>query len=70
MDARLARARELHQEAQHYQTSAQRSREQRDALIMQLARDGESFARIARGIGCSPELVSKIVRVRRHDGQH
>jgi hypothetical protein len=65
MDTRLARARELHREAREAEKSAAQLREQRDRIILVSVRGGMSHARVAREIGCSPELVNKIVRLSR-----
>jgi len=63
MDSRAAAAREAHAASLAALEDAARHRERRDQLILQLRRDDPSwtYERLASVIGCSPELVAKIV---------
>lgn len=61
MDVRAAAARDEHEAS----LAAARHRERRDELLRQLRREDShywTYKRLARIIGCSPELIAKIVR--------
>lgn len=64
MDSRAAAAREAHEASLAALSAAAQHRERRDRLILQLRRDDTSwtYERLARTIGCSPELIAKIIR--------
>lgn len=64
MDPRLMRARELHRQAEESERLAGQRREQRNALIRELVAEGVPGSSVARAVGCSPELVSHVVRGR------
>jgi len=61
----LQQAREYHRKSRHNTNLAGRFREQRDECIRRLHGSGEySYSDLAKGVGCSPELVAKIVQGR------
>lgn len=62
MDARAAQARKLHREARERQQGAESLRQQRDRIIRDLRAEGWTYKRLAGAVGCSPELVAKILR--------
>jgi len=62
MDARAVQAREHHRLAGQADRTAAQHREQRDRIIIQLAGEGWTYAAIAGAVGCSPELVNKVLR--------
>ena len=64
MDARAAAAREAHRASLAALSTAKQHRAQRDQLILQLRREGThwTYERLAQVLGCSPELIAKIVR--------
>jgi hypothetical protein len=63
-DVRATRARELHQLAGTVTSQAATLREQRDQLVRQLRREDRdvwTYDRLAREVGCSAELIARIV---------
>lgn len=67
MDIRAQQAREHHKLAAEDERSAARHREQRDRLIRQLRADDPqrwTYPALAAAVGCSPELVAYIIRMR------
>lgn len=66
MDANLSRAKELHRQAQACTAQADQFRQRRDDIIVRLYERGKySHMQLASAIGCSPELIAKILRLRR-----
>ena len=64
-DARAVEARRQHEAARRAEAKAAQHREQRDRLVRALrAEDSKawSYGKIARAVGCSPELVALIIR--------
>ncbi|WP_396902714.1 hypothetical protein [Mycolicibacterium sp.] len=64
MDPRAQRARDHHRKAADASRLADQHRAQRDELIRQLwdnARDEWTYASLAKAVGCSPELIAKII---------
>lgn len=64
-DARAQQAREHHRAAASLTEDAARHRVQRDELVHQLYRDGWSYGQLAKVVGCSPELIAKIINPQR-----
>ncbi|OBF77068.1 hypothetical protein [Mycolicibacterium fortuitum] len=67
MDPRAQQAREHHRKAADASGLADRHRAQRDNLVRQIwatARAQWTYAKLAKAIGCSPELIAKIVNRR------
>jgi len=60
-DPRAVQARELHQRAAESARLAGACRDQRNAIIRALARDGWSHRAVAEAIGCSKDLVTSVV---------
>jgi hypothetical protein len=64
LDARASIARECHRAASAAEEEAARYRQQRDELLRRLRADDPQYwtlSRLARMVGCSKELVYKIV---------
>jgi len=69
VEPRAAQARREHRAAAESDAAAARHRENRDTLIRQLRRDDPdtwSYSALARLLGCSSELIAKIVKPQRH----
>lgn len=67
-DVRASQARAAHAEAMRLEGAAGDARAKRDTLVRALRRDDPrawSYAKLARAVGCSPELVAYIVRTGR-----
>jgi len=65
MDALVAQARELHRRILEFSGQSDQCRRQRDELIARAYAEGcGSYVSLARQIGCSPELVAKVVQRR------
>lgn len=65
MDILAYQAKEAHRQCREHSDRAGRFRVERDRLIKQLYRGGGySYGQLARQIGCSPELVAKVVQGR------
>jgi AraC-like DNA-binding protein len=63
VDLRAAQAREHHRLARDEERAAIAHRERRDHLVRTLYGEGGwSYASLARAVGCSRELVAKIMR--------
>lgn len=58
-------AREHHRLAGTAEADADQHREQRDAAIRRLRLNGWTYTSIAAAVGCSSELVAKIVKAGR-----
>lgn len=58
------RARELHRRAEESERLAGQCRDQRNRIIRELFAEGLPGRSIAAAVGCSPELVSHVVRGR------
>lgn len=64
MDPRAQQAREHHRKAGDAASGAGRHRAQRDALVRDLwvtQRQRWTYAKLAKAVGCSPELIAKII---------
>lgn len=64
MDARAQAAREHHRRARDASRAAAQHRAQRDQLVRQLwesERGAWTYAKLAKAVGCSPELIAKII---------
>lgn len=64
-DARAVAARMHHEDAERSERQASAHRKMRDRLIRQLREEDPehwSYPRLARAVGCSPELIAHIVR--------
>lgn len=64
MDAKTQQAREHHRLAKDNTDIAGRHRIQRDHLIRELwtaSRAEWTYAKLAKAVGCSPELIAKII---------
>lgn len=67
MDARVQQAREHHRLAADASRIAEQHRTQRDQLVRvlwQTERDSWTYAKLAKAVGCSPELIAKIINGR------
>jgi hypothetical protein len=65
MDPLVWQAREAHRKASEHSGLSGHFRAQRDQLIRELHATGEySYSRLAREVGCSPELIAKVVQQR------
>lgn len=65
MDSAVQQAREAHRKAGEHTGLSHRYRQQRDELIRRVyAEGGVSYGSLARQVGCSPELVAKVVQGR------
>ncbi|MEW5810240.1 MAG: hypothetical protein AB1925_12380 [Actinomycetota bacterium] len=65
MNPRAQQAREHHRKAADASRTADQHRAQRDDLVRQLwatERDQWTHAKLAKAVGCSPELIAKILR--------
>lgn len=63
MDARATQARVHHRHALENDRLASQHREQRDALIRRLYEEGGwSYSSLARAVGCTRDLVAKVIR--------
>ena len=65
MDSLAQQAREHHRKAGEAAAAADQHRAQRDALVRRLwaeRRNEWTYARLAAAVGCSPELIAKIIR--------
>lgn len=68
MDPLAQQAREHHRKAGDASRAADVHRECRDELIRRLwetRRDEWTYAKLAAAVGCSPELIAKIIRAAR-----
>jgi uncharacterized coiled-coil DUF342 family protein len=64
VDPLAQQAREHHRKAGDASRAADRHRSQRDELIRRLweaQREQWTYAKLAKAVGCSPELIAKIV---------
>ncbi len=64
MDPRAHQAREHHRKAADASRGAGRHRSQRDALVRELwatQRDRWTYLKLSHAVGCSPELIAKII---------
>lgn len=64
MDTLAMEAREHHRRSGDATRVAQRHRAQRDYAVRQLwatQRDRWTYAKLAKAVGCSPELIAKII---------
>lgn len=67
-DPRAAQAREHHRSALRSEEDAEREREMRDRLVRVLREDDPgtwTYSALAQAVGCSPELIAKIIRPQR-----
>ena len=64
MDVRLMQARDWHRRAVEAERLAGVARDQRNRIIRELFAEGVPGRSIAAALGCSPELVSHVVRGR------
>ncbi len=65
METQAWQAREAHRKVCEHSGLAGRFRAERDKLIRELYRDGAgSYGQLARSIGCSVELVAKVIQGR------
>lgn len=66
MDDMIAyQARDAHRQSVKHAEHAARFRRERDKLIRRLYSSGEcSYGQLARRVGCSPELVAKVIQGR------
>jgi AraC-like DNA-binding protein len=67
MDSRAQQAREHHRKAQDVSRIAEQHRAQRDDLVRELwatQRGSWTYAKLAAAVGCSPELIAKIINLR------
>lgn len=63
MDPRVQAAKEHHQKAQKATRSAATHLMQRNEMVRRVYADGEwSYGTLAKAIGCTPEVIAKIVR--------
>lgn len=65
MDPRAAMAREFHQKSLKSQEHAATHRQARDEVVQQLRASNPAkwtYEKLARAVGCSPELVAHIVK--------
>jgi hypothetical protein len=65
MDSTVQQAREHHRLAADVSRVAEQHRSQRDQLIRGLwdnDRHSWTYVKLARAVGCSPELIAKIIR--------
>lgn len=66
MDSRAQQAREHHRKALDAKRTSARHLEQRDALVRALYADGGwSYPSLAAAIGCTPEVIAKIINPQR-----
>jgi hypothetical protein len=72
VDSRAQQAREHHRASAEGERLARQHREQRDELVRALYGTGDwSYTSLAAAVGCSPELIAKIInpqRQRRTEG--
>ena len=64
MDPLAAQARECHRKSQEHSRVSRQFREQRDELVRRLWREKRrdwTYPSLARAVGCSPELIAKII---------
>lgn len=64
MDSKAQQAREHHRRAKDNLQHADQHRAQRDKLIRELweaNRANWTYAKLAKAVGCSPELIAKII---------
>ena len=64
MDIRAQQGREHHRAAALHRAQSAQHIEQRDRIIRQLREDGWTYESIAAAIGCSQELVAKVLQGR------
>ena len=64
MDIRAQQGREHHRAAALHRAQSRQHLDERDRIIRQLRDDGWTYDSIARAIGCSLELVAKVVQGR------
>jgi hypothetical protein len=65
MDGLLWQAREAHQKSCEHSRLAEQFRHQRDKFIRELYATGDySYRNLAKQIGCSTELVAKVIQGR------
>jgi ribosome-binding protein aMBF1 (putative translation factor) len=65
MDALEQQAREAHRLSIQHTDQAEHFRRQRDDLVRELyGRGGYSYGNLAKQVGCSPQLIAKIVQGR------
>lgn len=65
MDPKATLARSYHHEAQKADGAARQFRLQRDRMVRQLRREDPrwwSYARLAKAVGCSRELIAVILK--------
>lgn len=63
MDPKAQSAREHHRAALEHGRIARQHRQQRDDLVRSLyGAGGWSYATLARAVGCTPDLIAKIVK--------
>jgi ribosome-binding protein aMBF1 (putative translation factor) len=65
MDSVVQQAREFHRKCNETTGLSHRYRQQRDDAIRRAYSEGNlSYSQLARQVGCSPELVAKVVQGR------
>lgn len=63
MDPKAQQARSHHRSAQLAERFGSQHRERRDALVRELYATGEwTYSQLAGAVGCSAELIAKIIR--------
>jgi len=66
VDSRAQQAREHHRASTDSERLARQHRDQRDELVRALYSTGEwSYSSLAAAVGCSPELIAKIINPQR-----
>jgi hypothetical protein len=66
VDSRAQQAREHHRASSEGERLAKQHRDQRDELVRNLYETGEwSYTSLAAAVGCSPELIAKIINPQR-----
>ncbi len=66
MDSRAQQAREHHRASSEGERLAKQHRGQRDELVRALYATGEwTYPKLAAAVGCSPELIAKIINPQR-----
>jgi hypothetical protein len=66
VDSRAQQARDHHRASSEGERLAKQHRDQRDELVRALYATGEwSYPQMAAAVGCSPELIAKIINPQR-----